>query len=177
MTSSGTIIRYESNVYTHLVMHFPHQLCGIKGVVIVDNPSGLSKITHLVFADRNPSKARTFKALIAYNVTGNIVSRNWVFACKKAGSIVPSESYRFSFPTDMPNWFDLHQTISNGVIVREAGGLFGNLNIYIHPETVNDNTLVLSEIKALIKSGGGTVVRLSHMKKHSRSCQQSHHCS
>lgn len=138
------------------------------GVVVVKDPSDFGKITHLVFADKNLIKARTFKALMAYNVTANIVRREWVFACEEAGAIVPAEPFTVSFPNDMHNWFDMKQTISNGIVARQTGGLLHQLNIYIHPGTiVKGETLDLSELKALIKSGNGNVVQLSHMQRSS----------
>ena len=136
------------------------------GVVIVKDPSDFGKITHLVFADPTPMRARTFKALMGYNVTNNIVGRDWVFACKDAGAIVPAEPFTVSFPNNMNGWFDINQTISNGIVSRETGGLFNRLNVYIHPGTLlKGKTLDLSEVTALIKAGGGNVVRMSHMQR------------
>ena len=155
-------------IVTNSPSHVLFQFGSMMGVVIVKDPSLLPNITHLVFADSHPNKARTFKALMAYSVTDNIVRREWVFACKKAGSIVPAEPYRVSLPNDIHNWFDINQTISNGNIARESGGLFNQLNFYIHPETLTQGkTLDLSEVKALIKAGGGNVVRMSHMQRSS----------
>ena len=153
-------------IVTNSPSHVLFQFGSMMGVVVVKDPSLLPNITHLVFADSHPNKARTFKALMAYSVTDNIVRREWVFACKKAGSIVPAEPFTVSLPNDVHNWFDINQTISNGNIARESGGLFTQLNFYIHPETLTrGKTLDLSEVKALIKAGGGNVVRMSHMQR------------
>ena len=54
---------------------------------------------------------------------------------QSAGAIVPAEPFTVSFPNNMNGWFDINQTISNGIVSRETGGLFNRLNVYIHPGT------------------------------------------
>lgn len=107
------------------------------GMTVIDSIKDYHKTTHLVVPDNDKHAPRTFKALVGYSTTSNIVPVSYINSCIASGEIIDPEPSRCTNLRFEEDGFELKTTIMNGEEARQYGGILSGYWLRVAPNVAS----------------------------------------
>ena len=147
-------------------------MASVLGLKIVQKPCDFSKITHYIPSDGEKPILRTLKFMAAFSTTSNIVTNQWLSDSFSSNRLLPCNDYFINDKAAEKRYkFSMKQTIENGKLARESGGILQEYRVYLCKDISIKNKKVtvmppFDEMEVLISINGATQVSIKEMSKY-----------
>jgi len=126
-------------------------------VVDIDDASSA---THVIAGDDKTAIRRTPRLMIGICVTANILSMEWLVSSKRSRRFIETRPFLLLHDrvAERNYSFSMKETLLNGQLRRQEGGVLKDLNIYFCKKLAGNKAPKADELNLIVSCAGGNVI-------------------